>query len=357
MSDIESLSSAAASNSAPAPNGAPEGMAPSGVNDTMREMMGAMHRDWERRGPTVTSGGSANTQTLTYGAAPTAYVQGQAFSFIAGFTNAGATTLNVNGLGPKAVRLGNAALSGGEIQSGAVYTVMYDGANFQIVSVPGLGRGLLVGVQYFTAAGSSTYTPTPGTSFVVVEVQGAGGGGGGCATTGAGQVAHGGNGGGGGYARKRITAAFGGVTITVGAKGTAGSAGNNAGGSGGTSSFGALVSASGGGPGLGGVAGGVPSVSTPGGGGNGSGGDINVGGGAGDYMINTNTAVAMSGKGGSAFYSPAALSTLANGGGAAGNIGPSAGGGGTGGVNTASQGTGRAGATGADGMVIIWEFQ
>ena len=103
MSDIESgtYSETAGGNNAAPPNGAPEGMAPSGVNDTIREIMAAIKRDWNRSHPTVTSGGAANAQTLTYGAAPAGYFQGQRFSFIVGLTNTGAATLNVNGIGAR----------------------------------------------------------------------------------------------------------------------------------------------------------------------------------------------------------------------------------------------------------------
>lgn len=44
MSDIKSWSTLAASNNASVPNGWPEGMAPSGVNDSARELMGAVRR-------------------------------------------------------------------------------------------------------------------------------------------------------------------------------------------------------------------------------------------------------------------------------------------------------------------------
>src|ERR1019366_2328305 len=104
MSDIEStnFSETAASNNAAPPDGWPEGQNPSTVNNCARENMGAIKREWNRSHPTVTSAGT-NTVTLAYTTAPAAYVQGQQFSFIAGVTNTSAVTLNVNGLGPKAV--------------------------------------------------------------------------------------------------------------------------------------------------------------------------------------------------------------------------------------------------------------
>src|SRR5262245_41762400 len=104
MSDIESAnwSETANNNNAATPNGAPEGWAPSSVNEWGREVMAAVKRDWDRKNPTVTAGGTANALTLTYAAAPAAHVQGQRFSFLAGATNTGAATLTINGLGAKA---------------------------------------------------------------------------------------------------------------------------------------------------------------------------------------------------------------------------------------------------------------
>lgn len=134
MADLEtsSWSETAASNNTATPNGWPEGMLPSDVNNCARENMAALKRDWNRSHPTITSGGT-NTITLTYTTAPTAYVLGQTYSFIAGGNNSGATTLNVNGLGAKAVtKNGTTALAGGEILSGAIVTVKYDGTQFQL---------------------------------------------------------------------------------------------------------------------------------------------------------------------------------------------------------------------------------
>jgi hypothetical protein len=357
MSDIESAiySETAGGNNAASPNGAPEGMAPSGVNDTIREIMAAIKRDWNRSHPTVTSGGAANAQTLTYGAAPAGYFQGQRFCFIAGFTNTGAATLNVNGIGAKAIQLAAAALTGGEIVAGQMVTVAYDGTQFQITALPGHYRGGLIGIQTFGTAGTFTYTPTVGTNSVVVELVGGGGGGGGCATTGASQVAMGQAGGGGGYTTKRITASFSSVTVTVGAKGTGGTAGANAGTSGGTTSFGALLSATGGAAGNGGPAQGTPAATFGQPGGVGSSGAPNGAGGPGAPSIAPNAALVAAGAGGFSFFGAGAsgASTTA---GSAGNPAVTPGAGGAGAINTQSQGTSLAGGNGADGFVRVWEF-
>lgn len=79
-----------------------------------------------------TSGGTANAQTINLTPAIAAYAAGQRFAFIAGATNTGAATLNVNAAGAKNIYSNNAALGGGEIESGKVYSVLYDGTQFQL---------------------------------------------------------------------------------------------------------------------------------------------------------------------------------------------------------------------------------
>jgi hypothetical protein len=128
-------SEAAASNTCAVPNGLPANTLAANLYGVIHEIMGALKRDWDRANPTVTSSGT-NTITLTYMIAPTAYVQGDSFSFVAGGTNSGAATLNVNGLGAKAItKRGTGALTGGEILSGEIVNVRYDGTEFQLVSV------------------------------------------------------------------------------------------------------------------------------------------------------------------------------------------------------------------------------
>lgn len=111
--------------------------------------------------------------------------------------------------------------------------------------------GRLLNVQVFSSSG--TYTPTSGTTSIIVKVQAPGGGSGGVASTTSSQVAASGGGNGGSYAEVRYTSITT-QTVTIGAAGTAGTAGANAGGTGGTTSFGSLVSCPGGNGGGGGSA-------------------------------------------------------------------------------------------------------
>ncbi|WP_254215316.1 hypothetical protein [Burkholderia multivorans] len=111
-------------------------------------------------------------------------------------------------------------------------------------AVKAAATGRLIGTQVFT--GSGTYTPTPGMTFVIFEVQGGGASGGGATVPSAGNVSVGSPGTAGAYARGKFTAAQVGasqaVTVGAGAPGQTGGGGLN----GGTSSVGSLISAVGG---------------------------------------------------------------------------------------------------------------
>lgn len=88
------------SNSAAAPDGAPEGMQPSGVNDTLRAIMGAVKRWFNWSIPKVT-GGTSTAYTLTYGVGPGALVDGATHLVQFHAANGAGATLNVNLLGAK----------------------------------------------------------------------------------------------------------------------------------------------------------------------------------------------------------------------------------------------------------------
>lgn len=77
--------------------------------------------------------GSSNAYVLTTGLSLAAYVAGMAFRIIASFGNTSTATLNVDGLGAKAItKNGATALASGDIVSGRVYAATYDGTQFQL---------------------------------------------------------------------------------------------------------------------------------------------------------------------------------------------------------------------------------
>ena len=78
----------------------------------------------------------AGTDTITGTVTPslTAYATGQQFSFVAAGTNTTAVTLNIDGVGVKSVtRAGTTALAAGDILTGQVAIVEYDGTQFQLL--------------------------------------------------------------------------------------------------------------------------------------------------------------------------------------------------------------------------------
>ena len=79
--------------------------------------------------------GTANTYVIAPSPAITSYVTGQKFSFKAINNSTGASTINVNSLGTKSlVKNGSVAINNGDIVSGQIYEVQYDGTNFQLLA-------------------------------------------------------------------------------------------------------------------------------------------------------------------------------------------------------------------------------
>lgn len=83
----------------------------------------------------ATVGGTADVITLTPSPAIAAYAAGQRFAFIASGANTTNVTVNVSALGAKAVtKNGATALVAGDIASGALVTIIYDGTRFQVAT-------------------------------------------------------------------------------------------------------------------------------------------------------------------------------------------------------------------------------
>lgn len=86
-------------------------------------------------GDTVVSTGSANAYVLTMTSLISAYTTYMVVKFKASFANTGACTININGLGAKSIKKYNGeALASGDIQSGQMVELQYDGTNFQMLS-------------------------------------------------------------------------------------------------------------------------------------------------------------------------------------------------------------------------------
>lgn len=120
----------------------------------------------------VADTGAADAYAIAPSPAITAYAAGQTFTFKATNANTTASTLNVNGLGVKTIKKasGNDLVSG-DIISGQLVVVEYDGTNFQLLSDVAPDTASKIAVQNSSyvyaasSAGTDTYaitvTPTP----------------------------------------------------------------------------------------------------------------------------------------------------------------------------------------------------
>ena len=85
---------------------------------------------------------ASDTYAITLTPAPSAYADGQRFTFKANTANTGAATLNVNGLGAKTIKKNtDQDLITGDIEAGSIVEVRYDTTNFQMVSVSAIAPG------------------------------------------------------------------------------------------------------------------------------------------------------------------------------------------------------------------------
>ena len=110
---------------------------------------------------TIATVTGTDTYVGTLTPAIAAYATGNLFSFVAPNTNTGAATINLNSLGAKNItKLGSTALAAGDIVSGRVYQIEYDGTRFQLLN-PSASS-----VASFSA-GSTGFTPSSATTGAV----------------------------------------------------------------------------------------------------------------------------------------------------------------------------------------------
>lgn len=90
----------------------------------------------------ATATGAGGNYAVTLSPAPAAYTPGMLVHFKANHDNAGAATLQINGLAAVEIKTGvTNDLSSGEIVTGEVISVIYDGANFQLLNAEGAAAG------------------------------------------------------------------------------------------------------------------------------------------------------------------------------------------------------------------------
>lgn len=113
---------------------------PNQVNNSMRALMTSVKTWWDQidggsySGGTV--GGTGNAHTLTFASTVQTLQAGMRFIYLAPGAATGAVTLNVDGQGAKALQWMGSALVSGDINSGDLVAVYYDGTQFQLVIPP-----------------------------------------------------------------------------------------------------------------------------------------------------------------------------------------------------------------------------
>ena len=163
MAELQDYSTTAASNNSASPAGWPEGMAPSGVNDSDRELAARVARERDDTQGVTAAGGTANALTFAAARDTAAAYTGESITFRASATNTAAATINITpsggaARGTVAIQTDARALAGGEIRSGGVYTVVYDGTQYQLLN-PSTGWQL---IQSQDASASATLDFTSG---------------------------------------------------------------------------------------------------------------------------------------------------------------------------------------------------
>jgi hypothetical protein len=239
---------------------------------------------------------------------------------------------------------------------GWIAYVLDEKVNYQFKVATWVRLGIVI--QVFTTTGANTYTPTTGMAMCKVTSTGGGGGGGGADANDASSAASGGGGGAGGTCIETFTAADIGAsqTVTIGAGGAGGAAATGATGTtGGSTTFGALHTATGGAGGVGvqttaiaigaGGAGGIPTD-----------GILNVDGGdGGSGSVDTSVTVGIGGQGGASLWGGGGKPAVSSGDAAAAGTAARAYGSGGGGA-VARNNFEAAGGAGKDGVCMVEEY-
>lgn len=135
-----------------------EGQNPSTVNNSARAMMVEIAKWLDDIGAVLTSTGTAPAYSLAPTATIAGYADGQVFGFRAHAANSGAATLNISGLGAKAlVAATGAALAPNAIRTGQTVLAAYHAAStsFRVLNIGQADMRAHVAGQYVTTVGGT----------------------------------------------------------------------------------------------------------------------------------------------------------------------------------------------------------
>lgn len=158
MSNVSAWDTSDSGNTSAPPAGAPEGMAPGSVNDTMRAIFGAVARWYQDTNGTLETGGTANTRTLTTNNGHAALADLSLLVFLSHAANSGAVTLNVDGLGAKSLRYAKTALASGALAEHSMVIAVYNAEDdaFDMVNPPAVLPVALGGTGAASASAART---------------------------------------------------------------------------------------------------------------------------------------------------------------------------------------------------------
>lgn len=135
MSDLNTWDTTAANNNSAPPNGWPEGMNYSDVNNSARENMASIARFYSDNNGSLSLGGTTAAATVTLNAGYAAYFTGLTFRAIATANMAASSTINVNAIGAaNLVDHSGTAIGAGIIVSGRVYDFYYNGTAMVVLN-------------------------------------------------------------------------------------------------------------------------------------------------------------------------------------------------------------------------------
>ena len=140
MADVSQWSTTASSNNSASPNGAPEGMAPSGVNNVIRENMAALAKWYSDSDGTLQSTGSSSAYVLATNSTHAALADMPLVAFRANHASTGASTLAVDGLTAKSIKkYHDVNLAAGDIETGQIVIVVYNATSdvYELISSTG----------------------------------------------------------------------------------------------------------------------------------------------------------------------------------------------------------------------------
>ena len=130
MTNVSQWSTTAASNNSASPDGWPEGMAPSGLNNSARENMAALAKWYGDISGSLTTGGTSTAYTLTTNSSHAALGDIGLLAFEVNQDCGNLPTLNVDSLGAKTLTKGGAAgIRAGELRANHMVLVLYESGN------------------------------------------------------------------------------------------------------------------------------------------------------------------------------------------------------------------------------------